>query len=195
MLVITYEQLADRINTLMEHFHVDVDSFNPPSSKDEDKIRAMIVLCHAEFENYIENIALDLIDKGQQIWETQHVANKNIASIFLNSEKSDNDDIVNYSTDCIDNFRKDIISKNHGIKSYNITNMYKPLGYKMDALNGDFLSELDSFGSERGRMAHTSACQTQQPLNYDDVVRKITSILNYIREFEEQITEVHINTL
>ena len=45
------------------------------------------VLCHAEFEDYLEQLANRLIEEGKQKWLREGVANKNIASLFMNSEK------------------------------------------------------------------------------------------------------------
>ena len=86
-----YEFLSQRINEIIENFAFKNDPLEPPSEKEEDLIRAMIVLCHAEFEDYLEGLASRIIEHGKLMWIKQGVANRNIASLFLNSDKFKND--------------------------------------------------------------------------------------------------------
>ena len=82
-----YDKLKKRILEIIENFSFTVNVLEPPTEKQEDMIRAMIVLCHAEFEDYLENLAQNLLSVGEERWKTEQVANKNIASLFLNSDK------------------------------------------------------------------------------------------------------------
>lgn len=187
---VRYEKLKERINEIISNFSFEQDPVEPPTKKQEDFIRAMIVLCHAEFEEYIENLANELITCGENKWDSERIANKNLAALFLNSDKMKNDEkmpdmsMYTYSKKMITNYRNWIRNENHGIKIKNIKNMYTPLGYSLDDFAQDFLNELDAFGMERGKVAHSSFSQTRSMLDLKTEKDKILNILNEIIEFE-----------
>ena len=188
-----YEFLSQRINEIIENFAFKNDPLEPPSEKEEDLIRAMIVLCHAEFEDYLEGLASRIIEHGKLMCIKQGVANRNIASLFLNSDKFKNDpklremDIRSYAMKQIADFAKSIQEGNHGIKSKNIENMYIPLGFSLNDFSQDFLNELDQFGYDRGKIAHLSRNKTREILDYNNEKSKILHILAEIDNFEKII--------
>ena len=82
-----YDQLEKRINQIIQNFSfVQYDRTIPPTDKEQDQIRAMIVLSHAEFEDYFELLAQEILDSGFAHWEDKKEANKNIAALFLYNE-------------------------------------------------------------------------------------------------------------
>lgn len=191
---ISYSDLVIRINQIIEHFnYVSDDPLSPPTGKEEDMIRAMIVLSHAEFEAYIENLAKNLIETAENKWKSDKIANKNLAALFINSDKLVNDDehremtYLTFSYKKIIEYKEWLKARNHGIKSKNIQNIYCPLGYDLDDFDAAFLNELDSFGSDRGRIAHSSFSQTQSILDYPTEKEKILRILAELKEFEEKL--------
>ncbi|SEF44989.1 HEPN domain-containing protein [Lachnospira multipara] len=190
-----YSILEKRINEILENFSFSVDPLNPPTEKQEDYIRAMVVLCHAEFEDYIEQLACMLIEEGKNRWVSEGIANKNIASLFMNTEKMKNDpqmrpmNTTSFAMKTISDFSNIVKNGNHGIKSKNIEDMYKPLGYDIDKFNQDFLNELDAFGLERGKIAHTSSYRTTSKLDLRTEVDKIKRVLRGIKDFEDEVIQ------
>lgn len=81
-----FNQLQVRINTIKKHFN-----FSPGMDGltylQSDKIRGMLLLCHAEFEAHIENLALLLVDDALNKWQRTKKANYIMASLLSNSEK------------------------------------------------------------------------------------------------------------
>ena len=188
-----YSILENRINEIIENFSFQKDPLEPPSDKQEDLIRAMVVLCHAEFEDYIEQLAGSLVEEGKRRWLSEGVANKNIAALFMNTEKMKKGteqqpmDTETFAMKTIADFAREVSDGNHGIKAKNIENMYSPLGYNIDGFNQDFLNDMDSFGSERGKIAHTSGSRTRNTLDLQTEINKINRILVGIHEFEENV--------
>ena len=139
-----YVLLENRIREIETRFSFVQDSTNPPTEEQEDKIRAMIVLCHAEFEDYIEQLAIDLAKRGRERWNREKIANKNISSLFLFSEKyvkglnNHEMTIEAYSNKVISDFINYIERNNHGIKRNNLEDIYEPLGYNMDSFSQQF---------------------------------------------------------
>lgn len=187
-----YDQLEKRINQIIQNFSfVQYDRTIPPTDKEQDQIRAMIVLSHAEFEDYFELLAQEILDSGFAHWEDKKEANKNIAALFLYNEHQA--DFYKQSIDTIghrakNNFEK-IISNNHGIKSENIKKMYTPLGYLMDDIDQSLCNDLDAFGKSRGGVAHTSASRTQEVLDLESQVTTIRNLLDEIKNFDNLVTK------
>lgn len=188
-----YSILENRINEIFENFSFAKDPLVPPTEREEDLIRAMVVLCHAEFEDYLEQLANRLIEEGKQKWLSEGVANKNIASLFMNSEKMKPSTpeqpmtIMTFSIKTITDFSNQVNNENHGIKAKNIESIYVPLGYDIDEFDQDFLNELDAFGSERGKIVHTSYSKTKNTLDLQSEKDKIKRVLLGIKKFEEKV--------
>ena len=185
-----YKALEDRIYEIFDHFSFEQNPLEPPNEKQEDLIRAMVVLCHAEFEDYLESLANELLETGREKWVNDGVANKNIASLFLHTEKmrtGENEKpmtTATYAVKTIVDFENQVNRENHGIKTKNIESIYMPLGYTVDMFDQDFLNELDAFGIERGKIAHTSSFRTQNTLDVKTEKEKILRVLKGIKDFE-----------
>lgn len=188
-----YEELRERINEIIENFSFEQDPLEPPTEKQEDLIRAMVVLCHAEFEDYIEQLASTLLENGKTKWLSEGVANKNIAALFMNTEKmrpgTQNQPmtIEAFAIKTIADFENQVNNGNHGIKAKNIDAIYSPLGYSNDNFDQNFLNELDSFGFERGKIAHTSSARTKNTLDFKTEKEKIIRVLDGIGDFEKSL--------
>lgn len=183
----SYEVLKNRINEIISNFSFKQDPTSMPTPQQQDMIRAMIVLCHAEFEDYIENIALLLLEKGEKQWQQLNIANKNISALFLEHEKICNkDSIKTKSCKVINDYKKEIIA-NHGIKQSNLKKLYNPLGYRIEDFDQTFVNDLESFGSQRGEVAHSSSLSMRQMLDFNTEKQKIERILSAIKEFQDTL--------
>ena len=183
-----YDQLKIRINQLKEHFKVETKE-EGLSSRDEDLVRAFVVLSHAEFENYFEDVALFLINQANDEWKQTNKANYNLASLLAMSDKVEkNTPIQTIIGMMIGNYKK-LIKDNHGIKSHNIRSMYKPIGYNIDSFDSVFISDLDTFGSFRGQIAHTSGTRTTILLDYKTESDRVDRIINGIEQFNSDVID------
>ena len=181
----TYEQLSQRINEIIDNFAVDIDPFLQPSVMDEDNIRAMIILSHAEFESYLVDLVMELLDEGQKELAVNSVANANIISLFLNSEKKKRGDTKSYSFKCIKDFKNSIKNKAE-IKSGDLYRMFHFLGYG-DSIFSASINEVDRFDAKKLEMSYLPTDRIQNPLNYNDEKLKILQILSDIKEPENRV--------
>ena len=178
-----YKYLKRRILQIEKNFKFK-QSINGITSLQEDRLRGLRLLCHAEFEDYFESVALKLLELAEKKWLERKIANYNLASLFIWHDKiGKNETIESKARMIIAKFRKEINS-NHGIKEDNIKKLFGPLGYKIDDFDASFISTLSSFGALRGETAHTSANKTQQSLDQNTEITRINSILLGIEEFE-----------
>lgn len=179
-----YKYLQKRILQIQKNFKFK-QSFNGITELQSDRLRGLRLLCHAEFEDYFESIALKMLDIAEKRWEDRKIANYNLLSLCVWHEKIEKNETSNTKVKMIiSDFRKEVKS-NHGIKEENIRKLFCPLGYKIDDFDTLFISTLSSFGVLRGETAHTSAKRTQQPLDQSTELELIKNLLLGIEEFEK----------
>lgn len=178
-----YKYLERRINQIKRNFKFS-QSINGITSLQEDRLRGLILLCHAEIEDYFESIALRLLEIAERKWNNKKVANYNLASLFMWHEKFGKNTSSETKSNKIINDYKFEVQHNHGIKEDNIKKLFIPLGYNIDDFDAIFLSTLSSFGVARGVTAHTSAKKAQQSLDQNSELNRIDRLLEGIIEFE-----------
>lgn len=107
--------LQKRIAQLKKHFNFK-QSINGISNLQADRLRGLIVLCHAEFEDYFESIAVSLVKIAEDKWDRSKISNYNLSSLFISSDK------IMLNTTCLSKSKqiicqyKSMIKTNHGIK-------------------------------------------------------------------------------
>lgn len=146
--------------------------FSPVGSYSErvhERTRAFRVLAHAEFESFIEDRALEVVDEAFQIWtsggpirpcllallaykETPYAPP---TSILVPPQKRSLDLEARLNTEK-KNYSWYVRNKNHGIKEKNILKILLPIGCLENELNTTWLSMLDSWAAARGATAHQS---------------------------------------
>lgn len=184
-----YSKLQNRIQEIIKNFAFKYNPIKKPTSRQQDLIRAMILLCHAEFEDYLEETAYLLLKTGEERWDKDKIANKNIAALFLEHDKIDTSETyITKSKQAINDYRKSL-KANNGIKNKDISKIFKPLGYKIDDdFEQTFLNDLEALGSHRGEIAHSSSSKKAKTLlDYNDEKNKIERILNEIKDFEDSL--------
>ena len=97
--------------------------------------------------------------------------------------------IIHMSKLILQSAKNNVIEKNQGIKRKNIQGMFTPLGYCDIDLDETLMNELDSFGYDRGFMAHNGAAKAKKLLDYDVQKGKILHILEEIGEFDKTIED------
>jgi hypothetical protein len=178
-----FKVLDKRIKQLEKHFNFK-QSINGISDLQLDKLKSLVILCHAEIEVYLENIALNLIIEAEKQWDSNKTSNYNLSSLFIYSERiSNNGTCCTKSKKIIADYRS-MIKYNHVIKEENIKKLFIPLGYEIDDFDVAFLSTLSSFGVLRGETAHSSAMKMKQQLDQKTVLHMVEEILVGISDFE-----------
>jgi hypothetical protein len=145
-MTVLYERLDRRLRLLSRRFLPKPRPLGNYSSGEEDYIRSFIVLTHAEIEAYIENLT-------EYLWEAlfeemaKHSPSKRLIAKHVNS--------------LFDGTQK-IIKENHGLKASNLKQLLGPFGFgsfEFSSIDPAFLSQLSSFGTLRGGVAHRASVQ------------------------------------
>ena len=180
---VKYRQLTVRINKIKEHFDFQ-PGINGLTPLQNDKIRGMLLLCHAEFESYIESLALLLINDAKEKWDNTHRANYNLASLLVCSSIDKKETIETKVNKMIVDYRKQTIDNNHGIREHNIKDIFEPLGYCLSNFDSAFIATLDSFGRDRGEVAHSTA-KTSTMYDKSTEINRIDGIVRDFLDFQE----------
>lgn len=184
-----YEILKIRIKKLKESFDFEQNE-EDITEQQEDLIRAFRLLCYAEIESYIEDLATELLENSIEKWEQNKIANYNLASLFMWHDKIEKKMDVIQKANYIFKQYREIIKENHGIKEHNIRKLFTPLGYSIDDFDAVFISDITSWGGLRGEVAHSSARRTTTQLNLTDEIKKVDGIVNGLKDFQNKLNEV-----
>lgn len=189
------------------------ENFSPTGTYDEkqlDLAKGYILLAHAEFESYIEEVSKDIIIKTVKKWKKSNKPSHTLLSFLccyhsswsLNDEMA-NEEIVKISKsrvnvkestdEIIDIALKQYIQKvkdNHGIKENNFKSLVLPTGINIDDLDASLIVAMDTFGSDRGEVAHLSKKRVKTLINPEDEYNKVNAILAGLKDFDLKIQEL-----
>jgi len=146
---------------------------------------AVCLLLCAEFENYFENIATEIVNIAKQKWENptsreltsplislladklyagENTAIKEILQLHFIAQTNslEQPHFIEKLSATITKLRENYdktITNNHGIKLDNLKKIYLPIGFPIDNLRDTyvrFFDTLDTLGQKRGDFAHKS---------------------------------------
>jgi hypothetical protein len=178
--------LRERLERIKEAFGVDEfkhEEWNLLSDNQRDYVRAYIALCHAEFEAYLEQRAMSIINQAFDLWNDNRQVSLPLLALFAHFQFIDTNADTNEKIHMIVQKFKDSIRKNNGIKDTDLRKLFRPIGVNEDDIDSVWILTLNSYGKTRGDTLHTSA-QVQQPISIIDVIEKIRIIIEGMSDFE-----------
>ncbi len=164
-------------------------SFSPTGSYSElqlDRARGYRLLVHAEIEAFLEERASEVVTSAFDSWRADLKPRHTVISLLACLRPADKSftsltEAVGFSFGRFNQAIKD----NNGIKQDNLQKFLPPAGVDWAAIDGTWLSTLNSFGTARGEVAHTSI-RVHQPIDpkseYDTVKIRI---LPGLRDLDE----------
>lgn len=173
---------SKRLQKLLKRLKFLEETILPPerpsglySKKEQVLINSYVLLCHAELESYIEDVAKAKVMKSLNDWnKLRRKSNclKSVISFAGNEISFERDkkalDIQHRINRSAQHYLS-LVNMNHGIREKNILDILLPLGIEYDELDNTWINVMDSFGSVRGKLAHTSY-QVQQPIDRNSQV-------------------------
>lgn len=173
--------------------------FDPTGSypaNQSDLTRAYRLLCHAEIEACMEDIALQAVSKTCAAWGSSGKPSRSLIGLLayhhappitveLTSsvapkKAKEIDDAVR---DAKRSYSHYVRMSNHGIRATQVRRLLLPAGVQEAQLDGTWLNTIDSFGANRGETAHASAQRTvtlPDPKTELTTVKAIASGLRFI---------------
>lgn len=174
-----------------------------PLDNYSDRVRARAagyrLLAHAEIESFLEDICQNVAIKAMQIWDKERRPSPVLIGLLAFAERSVEGPPLALSSpnpNQHDAWQKKIdislklknaldiyvyvIRNNHGLKEANLLSLLLPLGIEISKLDQTWLADMDSFGANRGTVAHTSIIRPSiNPANeYESVKRLLPPLRN-----------------
>jgi len=185
-----FESMHARVNKLTEHYLPMKESVLGDYSEAQlDDANAFILLAHAELEEYIECLASAVCDA----LVNRVKANRydSVTSVFLMrtiaSSRQDTFVPLEVALEGQGRHQK-TVRANNGIKDKDYRKLFDPLGVDVEALNSDIMSESDTFGAKRGRIAHLGfQAGIQHNVNPYEERELIKLLLEHLKEFDTSI--------
>ena len=202
-----YSELETRLDELRSNLLP--DEFDPMSSysiKDIDMTKGYLLLAHSEVEYFIESIchkfielqvtrycqsdtptnctlALLLYSKLDWMVSTEAIAVPGIQSSNLE------DTVKTLLVKASKKFNEQV-NGNHGVKAVNIRRLIAPTGL-LAAIPEDEIESFDTFGSDRGNVAHVSTKHITAGLDPLAVLNKLkTNILPTLKSIDEKMLKL-----
>ncbi len=85
---------------------------------------------------------------------------------------------------------KSVIDQNHGIKETNLLKLLLPIGIDSDDLDQVWLLNMNTFGKERGEIAHSSGIKTKKTPNPADELERVKQIIQELEKVDQLITNL-----
>ncbi|MFE6128635.1 hypothetical protein ACFQ6Q_10240 [Streptomyces sp. NPDC056437] len=197
-----FEELEKRIGELRNYFLP--QPFDPTGLYDEivyEHTRAFRVLTHAEFESFIEDRVIEVVDEAVSEWK----AGEAISIILLAAlayresappipgsvgEAASKRDKYPTLEARIEAARSDLHryarNQNHGIKEKNLLRMLLPIGFQETEIDSTWLSATETWATARGDAAHKTAKLQVQP-DPQNELKTVLLVLEGFRELDVQM--------
>jgi hypothetical protein len=140
-----------------------------------DRVRAYVLLVHAEVEAFLEQRVCDEVKRRMEDWEQARTPSAVLmgvlafhrgewtAPIESMAPHANGDKNPTWAARDIDSRLRlchgqtnIVVKENNGIKSRDSLRMLLRIGFALSAIDEDLVDELDALGSDRGAFAHNS---------------------------------------
>jgi hypothetical protein len=172
------------------------------SDKELDHARGYRLLVHAEIEAYLEERAQDIANTSVSVFRTnrrpRHVL-MSLLSFHLVQDQLSSDKLrdifgrsARYSDEALSAAQtayNRVLAMNNGIKEKNVLQILLPLGIQCARIDSAWLSTLDTFGINRGEVAHKSI-KAHQLINPEDELKTTQILLKGLKELDEELSKL-----
>ncbi|MET8556375.1 HEPN domain-containing protein [Streptomyces sp. NPDC004959] len=202
MTSLRFQELETRITELEKHLIP--SPFDPTGSYDDvvyEHTRAFRVLIHAEFEAFIEDRVIEVVNTAYSRWEYSGVISTSLLSVVAYkeslhaipeslsdaSQKKKYPDLKARVEAAKNEFNRYVRTKNHGIKEKNILRLLMPIGVTEDEIDPVWLNLTETWATARGEVAHSSAKMQVRP-DPQNEVKTVRQLLSGFRDVDILMT-------
>ena len=196
-----FKLLTQNLNKIKKIFlSIEVKSDGSYTEQERAMASAYGLLAHAEMEYYFETVAREVVQNAYKKWKSDKIPSHVLMSlaIFMDIKEQMPEIVSKGAIDkdkegLIENRLEKYVSKyigmlanNHGVRETNLLQMLLPLGIHMSEIDTTFLISMDSFGRDRGKIAHNSI-KTQTMIDPFTKEKDVTNILAEIGKLNDKI--------
>jgi hypothetical protein len=164
-----HRQLRRRIKRLSKNLVPRLSDTGDYTEKELDMAAGFRLLAHAEIEAFLEESAKEAALKAITSWHANgkvshtlgcllsHYPKRKIPQQVLEDEKSGRSSRIHYAIQIAHGAYVHVLTKNNGVREENVKKILFPIGIKHADIDVTWLNTIDSFGRDRGFVAHNSA--------------------------------------
>lgn len=197
-----FQELETRLAELLKHL---IPSPFDPTGTYEDVVyehtRAFRVLVHAEFEAFIEDRVIEVVNSAFSRWEYSGTISTSLLSVLAYKEslhampeslsdaaqKKRYPDLKARVEAAKNEYNRYVRTQNHGIKEKNILRLLMPIGITEAEIDPVWLSVTETWATARGDVAHKSAKMQVRP-DPQNEVKTVNQILAGFRDVDILMT-------
>lgn len=202
--------LTREINRLKKQFIPKPSPTGIYSDRQLTRTIAYRVLVHAEVESYLEDRAWEVVQNAKNVWDNTGKINLTLICLLgfsgltmdeppetLSPKKGNKtvpDEKIKISKKidlAVAHFKR-VIHENHGVKEKNILALLLPVGIDIKDLDITWIANMNTFGENRGEVAHKSASSYRTFKLVDPVseVNMVKQIIQDILKIDELINQL-----
>ncbi|MBK1989110.1 hypothetical protein A0J48_016455 [Sphaerospermopsis aphanizomenoides BCCUSP55] len=206
----TFLTLNRELNRLKEEFIPEISPTGSYSESQLSKTAAYRVFAHAEIEYYLEERAWEVVQNAKSLWDTTGKTTRTLICLLgfsgltmdeppdtltpKKGSKTVKEEKIKISKKidlALESFKR-IISQNHGVKEDHILALLLPIGIDSDDLDPAWLATMNTFGENRGKVAHKSATsyRTFQPPDPATELKTVEQIIQGLSNIDELINKL-----
>jgi RiboL-PSP-HEPN len=190
-----YRKLRQRIKQLRKNFIPKFSETGDYTEKQRDMAAGFRLLVHAEVEEFLEEsakeIALNAIKACQGTGKPgyvlacllSHFPKRKISQNVIEDEKSGRSSRLQFALRTAHAGYVYTLDNNHGIREENLRKILFPIGVKHVEMNATWLNTIDSFGADRGAVAHRSAA-AGQAIDPETEVKTVKQIMEGLEKLD-----------
>ena len=175
-----YQSLQKRIQNLKRRYLPPTKPNGIYTEPEQDQLRALRMLAHAEIEQFLENHSEILANDIQRELKNQ---NRKPTPLQVWASKAANQAAL-------------AKSKNNGVNEDSIRSLFDPFGFSeedYDSISSIFLDRLTTFGKHRGDVAHRSAIGATHQLNRTREEKFLNEIMDYLQDFDRLLIKKRLD--
>jgi hypothetical protein len=205
-----FRTLNRELNRLKKEFLPKISPTGVYTDRQLSRTLAYRILAHAEIESYLEDRAWEVALNAKKAWDNTDKTCRTLVTLVAfsalamdappdtltpikGSKKVKLEKIkISKKIDlAIESFNQ-VIKGNHGVKEANILALLLPIGIDSDDLDTAWLATMNTFGKERGIVAHTSATsyRTVQPPDPATELNTVKQITQELLKLDELINKL-----
>lgn len=165
--------------------------------------RAFITFSHAEFEQYLENLSIRILDNASKKWQEDRIVSivalgvlafrrrKETAVPDAPDQPGKKNKLTTILMEAFDK-QRNIIKGNHGISPRNFANLFTPLGITENDVDGALLIQLGNTSSHRGSLVHRTTNKSLQMIKDPFTVeeQEINYLVSELEKFDNTIRDL-----
>lgn len=193
-----FRELQNRLKKLRRHFLPK----NPSPTGDYterqlDQARGYRLLAHAEIEAFLEDkckeMSISALKQFRLDGQPKVVLLNLMAFHLVQGQLSEKrlkeilDDKIQYCADAATQANSSynhMLAKNNGIKGANLLQMVLPLGIDPNDIDLVWLNTLEAFGTDRGKVAHSSMIKAKQQIDPRSELKTVEDILEGLERLD-----------